>query len=204
MIGYRERILPHLIHFAMRSAALAPYRARLLAHAKGRVLEIGIGSGLNLAFYPPAVDELLGLEPSGRLAGMARDAAAASRFPVTVLRGNAEQIPIDDDVIDAVVTTWTLCSVADVGQGLAEIRRVLKPGGQLLFVEHGVAPQRHICTWQRRLTPLWKRVSGGCHLDRPITGLIEEAGFGIEALNTGYMPGPKLATFIYEGIGRPR
>jgi ubiquinone/menaquinone biosynthesis C-methylase UbiE len=201
---YRDRILPHLIHFAMRKRELADYRARLLSRAKGRVLEIGIGSGLNLPFYTPAVDELLGLEPSARLADMARNAAVASELPVAILRGGAERIPLEGHIIDTVVTTWTLCSIQDVAQGLAEIRRVLKPGGALLFVEHGLAPEAHISKWQRRLTPLWTPVSGGCHLDRPIARLIENAGFEMEALKTGYMNGPKLATFLYEGIARPK
>jgi SAM-dependent methyltransferase len=200
---YRDRVLPHLIHFAMRNRVLAEYRARLLSRAKGRVLEIGIGSGLNLPFYTPAVDELLGLEPSARLADMARN-AARSDLLVAILRGGAERIPLAGHIVDTVVTTWTLCSIQDVAQGLAEIRRVLKPGGALLFVEHGLAPEAHISKWQRRLTPLWTPVSGGCHLDRPIPRLIENAGFEIEALETGYMDGPKLATFLYEGIARPR
>jgi ubiquinone/menaquinone biosynthesis C-methylase UbiE len=187
----------------MRNRVLANYRARLLSRAKGRVLEIGIGSGLNLPFYTPAVDELLGLEPSARLADMARN-AANSDLPVAILRGGAERIPLTGHIVDTVVTTWTLCSIQDVAQGLAEIRRVLKPGGALLFVEHGLAPEARISKWQRRLTPLWTPVSGGCHLDRPIARLIENAGFEIEALETGYMDGPKLATFLYEGIARPR
>ena len=196
---YKDRLLPHLIHFAMRKRELAVYRARLLSRAKGRVLEIGIGSGLNLPFYTPAVDELLGLEPSARLADMAQDAAADSALPVAILRGSAERIPLDSHIIDTAVTTWTLCSVDDVAQGLSEIRRVLRPGGKLLFVEHGLAPEARIRKWQRRLTPLWRPVSGGCHLDRPIACLIENAGLKIEALKTGYMPGPKLATYLYEG-----
>ena len=201
---YSDRILPHLIHFAMRGRNLAAHRARVVSRAKGRVLEIGIGSGLNLPFYATAVDELVGLEPSARLADMARSAAVGSRLPVALLKGRAERIPLGDHLIDTAVTTWTLCSISDVAQALAEIRRVLKPGGQLLFVEHGLAPEEQIRRWQHRLTPLWKPVSGGCHLDRPIARLIRDAGFGIETLNTEYMAGPKLATFIYEGIARPR
>jgi ubiquinone/menaquinone biosynthesis C-methylase UbiE len=204
MSFYKDRVLPHLIHFAMRNHALAVYRARLLSRAKGRVLEIGIGSALNLPFYTPAVNELLGLEPSARLAEMAQNAAVDADLPVVILRGRAEQIALESHSIDTAVTTWTLCSIQDVARGLAEIRRVLKPRGELLFVEHGLAPEAHISKWQRRLTPLWTPVSGGCHLDRAITRLIENAGFEIAALNTGYMRGPKLATFLYEGIARPR
>jgi SAM-dependent methyltransferase len=188
----------------MRKRELAVYRARLLSRAKGRVLEIGIGSALNLPYYTSAASELLGLEPSAELADMARNAAAGSDLPVVILRGDAERIPLDNHIIDTAVTTWTLCSIQDVARGLAEIRRVLKPDGELLFVEHGLAPEAHISKWQRRLTPLWKPVSGGCHLDRPIARLIEDAGYEVAALKTGYMDGPKLVTFLYEGIARPR
>jgi ubiquinone/menaquinone biosynthesis C-methylase UbiE len=204
MSFYKDRVLPHLIHFAMRNRALAVYRARLLSRAKGRVLEIGIGSGLNLPFYAPAVNELFGLEPSTRLADMAQNAAVDVDLPVAILRGRAERIPLEDHSIDTTVTTWTLCSIQDVARGLAEIRRVLKPRGEFLFVEHGLAPEAHISKWQRRLTPLWTPVSGGCRLDRPIARLIENAGFEIASLNTGYMDGPKLATFFYEGIAHPK
>ena len=201
---YRDRVLPHLIHFAMRNRELAAYRARIVPHAEGRVLEIGIGSGLNLPFYADRADEVLGLEPSGRLVEMARGAAASSRLSVTFLEATAEQIPLDESTIDTVVTAWTLCSIPDVSRALGEIRRVLRPGGQLLFVEHGLSPEERVRKWQNRLTPVWKLLSGGCHLNRPITRLIEDAGFRIDTLNTAYMRGPKLATFMYEGIARQR
>ena len=201
---YRDRVLPHLIHFAMRNRELAAYRARIVPHAEGRVLEIGIGSGLNLPFYADRANEVLGLEPSGRLVEMARGAAASSRLSVTLLEATAEQIPLDESTIDTVVTAWTLCSIPDVSRALGEIRRVLRPGGQLLFVEHGLSPEERVRKWQNRLTPVWKPLSGGCHLNRPITRLIEDAGFRIDTLNTAYMRGPKLATFMYEGIARQR
>jgi ubiquinone/menaquinone biosynthesis C-methylase UbiE len=198
------RILPHLIHFAMRGRNLAAHRARVVSRAKGRGLEIGIGSGLNLLFYATAVDELVGLEPSARLADMARSVAVGSRLPVALLKGRAERIPLDDHLIDTAVTTWTLCSISDVALALAEIRRVLKRGGQLLFVEHGVGPRganKQVATSADAVVEAGQRRS---HLDRPIDRLIRDAGFGIETLNTEYMAGPKVATFIYEGIARPR
>lgn len=196
---YAERILPHLIRLTMRGPDFAPYRERALASATGRVLEVGIGSGENLSRYGVAVDEVIGLEPSPRLAAMARDAARAVAIPVTIEQAFAEEIPIDSRSIETVVMTWTLCSIAEPQRALAEIGRVLKPGGQLLFVEHGLAPDRRVRQWQRRLTPLWKRLVGGCHLDRDMPALIAEAGFKIERLSTGYMRGLRPMTFMYEG-----
>ncbi|MDP3895575.1 MAG: class I SAM-dependent methyltransferase [Mesorhizobium sp.] len=199
---YRELILPRLVHGAMRNPELVPYRKRALEQARGRVLEIGIGSGLNLPHYPNAVGEVLGVEPSARLAAMARRAATGVAFPVDVLEESAEAIPLDDDTIDTVVSTWTLCSIPDVGRALSELRRVLKPGGQLLFVEHGLSPDDSVRTWQHRLTPLWRCCAGGCHLNRPIDGLIESSGFRCTALRTGYAKGPRPMTFMYEGSAR--
>ena len=196
---YDDRILPHVINLAMSNRELLPYRERVLSSARGRVLEIGIGSGLNLPFYGTQVEEILGLDPVRRLITMAQGAAERSKTPVTFISGSAEAIPIDDYCIDTVVTTWTLCSIPDAVGALREMRRVLKPGGQLLFVEHGLAPEENIRKWQNRLTPIWKRIGGGCHLNRPIGALIESAGFDIVRLETGYMKGPRPMTFLYEG-----
>lgn len=204
MSFYRDHVLPYLIWLAMRDRRFVPYRKRVISAAEGRVLEIGIGSGMNLPFYPPRVSEILGLEPAPRLATMARRAANRSSAPVILIEGSAEAIPLDRGSVDTVVTTWTLCSIPDAGRALAEMRRVLKPGGRLLFAEHGRAPEENVRKWQDRLTPLWKRVSGGCHLNRPIGALIEGAGFEIAELDTGYMEGPRPMTFIYEGRARPR
>jgi SAM-dependent methyltransferase len=195
---YRDLILPRLVQSAMRNPDLVPYRMRALEQARGRVLEIGIGSGLNLPHYPAAVNEVLGLEPSARLAAMARQTASGVAFPVDVLEESAEAIPLDDGTIDTVVSTWTLCSIPDVGRALSELRRVLKPGGQFLFVEHGLSPDASVRTWQRRLTPLWKCCAGGCHLNR-IEGLVEGAGFQCTELRTGYAKGARPMTFMYEG-----
>ncbi len=196
---YHDILLPQLCHLAMRNRRLVPYRRRVLAGAEGRALEIGMGSGLNLPFYPAAVREILGLEPAPRLVAMARAAAAASAVPVTLIEGAAEAIPLDTGSIDTVVTTWTFCTIPGADAALAEVRRVLKPGGRLLFVEHGLAPDQRVRRWQDRLTPAWRRLSGGCHLNRPIRAMIEGAGFRIDRIETGYMPGPKAMTFMYEG-----
>ncbi len=204
MAFYKHVLLPRICDLAMRNKRFAPYRERVIGAAEGRVLEIGVGSGLNLALYKPAVSEIVALEPDPALLRMAAAKAAVAPRPVNYLEASAEQIPLDDRSVDTVVTTWTLCSIPDGLRALREMRRVLRPGGKLLFVEHGLAPEQRVRNWQNRLTPLWTRVSGGCHLNRPITDMIEQAGFGIEQVDRGYMPGPRILTFISEGSARPR
>jgi ubiquinone/menaquinone biosynthesis C-methylase UbiE len=200
---YEDRILPHLVNLTMRNRRLMPYRERVISAAEGRVLEIGIGSGLNLPLYSPRVREILGLEPAPRLLAMSRHAASRLSLAVTFIEGSAETIPLDDRSIDTVVTTWTLCTIPAVIQALHEMRRVLRPDGQLLFVEHGLAPDDNVRKWQDWLTPAWKRIGGGCHLNRPIGTMVEDAGFGITQLETGYMKGPKPMAFLYEGRAKP-
>lgn len=201
MSFYADIILPRLCHVAMRNRRLLPYRERVVGAATGRVLEIGIGSGLNLPFYPAAVREITALDPAPPLLAMARQRARS--LPITFLEASAEAIPIESGRFDAVVTTWTLCTIPNAPAALAEMRRVLSPGGRLLFVEHGLAPDDRVRRWQDRLTPPWKALTGGCHLNRPIQTLIEANGFRVERLETGYAPGPKVMTFLYEGAARP-
>jgi len=199
MSFYTDRVLPHLLNLAMRHRDLAPYRKRLVAASRGRVLEIGIGSGLNLPFYGAEVSEIVGLGPSTPLLRMAAGRAARSNIPVKMVEGSAEAMPLEEASFDTVLTTWSLCSIPDAGAALTEIRRVLKPSGCLLFVEHGRAPDRSVARWQDRITPVWKPIAGGCHLNRPIDALIGQAGFTIADLHAGYMLGPKPFTFMYEG-----
>lgn len=201
---YQDHVLPLLIHLSMRQRNLAAYRARVVPAAQGRVLEIGIGSGLNLPYYGTAVEQIIGLDPSPKLLAMARKAARQAAIPLELIENSAEAIPLYNRSIDTIVTTWTMCSIPDVQRALGEMRRILKPGGRLLFVEHGRSPDVRVCRWQDRLTPVWCRIGGGCHLNRAISELIEGAGFGIEQLETGYMRGPKPMTFMYEGSARPR
>lgn len=199
MSFYQDRILPCLIHLAMRQRNLIAYRRRVISAAGGRVLEIGIGSGLNLPLYAGNTKQVIGLDPSQRLLQMASRARAKALRPVELLEGSAEAIPLEDRSIDTVVMTWTLCSIPDAVGALAEMRRVLRPSGQLLFVEHGQSPDGGVRRWQDSLTPIWKRIGGGCHLNREIAELVETAGFRIDRLETGYMKGPKPMTFMYEG-----
>ena len=201
---YQNQIVPRLINLSMRQRNLAAYRHRVVPAAEGRVLEIGVGSGLNLPFYTQKAELVMGLDPSPKLLSMARRAARPASIPFDFIEGSAEAIPLEDGSVDTVVTTWTLCSIPDASRSLHEMRRVLKSAGSLLFVEHGRAPEPHVRRWQDRLTPVWKRVGGGCHLNRAIGTLIESAGFQFERIETGYMRGPRPMTFMYEGSARPR
>ena len=198
MSFYQERILPHLIQMSMKQEHFEPYRRRAVSAARGRILEIGVGSGLNLPLYGPGT-RLVGLDPSNKLLSMAREAAADRAQSIELIEGSAESLPLPDHEFDTVVTTWTMCSIPNLPRALGEVRRVLKADGKLVFAEHGRAPESTVVRWQNALTPVWKRIGGGCHLNRPIDQLIVAAGFRIAGLKTGYMKGPKPMTFMYEG-----
>ncbi|MBN9564289.1 MAG: class I SAM-dependent methyltransferase [Alphaproteobacteria bacterium] len=202
MSFYQRSVLPRLIHLAMRQENLLPFRRRVIGAAEGRVLEVGIGSGLNLPLYGPSVSVVFGLEPSPELLRMADDRAARAPASIELLEASAEAVPLDTASIDTVVTTWTLCTIPDAPRALAELRRVLKPTGALLFVEHGRAPEPGVARWQDRLDPLWRRVAGGCHLNRKIDDLISGSGFVIGTLTNARLRGPRTHTFLYEGRAR--
>ena len=199
MALYDRYVLPHLIDLAMRQRQLAGYRDQTIGAARGLVLEIGVSSGLNLPLYGRAVARVCGIDPSPELLDPARSRRANAHVPVSLIRASADQLPFAAAAFDTLVMTWTLCSIPNPSAALAEMRRVLKPGGRLLFVEHGLSPEARIARWQRWFTPCWQRISGGCHLDRNMVDLIREAGFGVDALETGYMKGPKPWTFMYQG-----
>jgi ubiquinone/menaquinone biosynthesis C-methylase UbiE len=201
---YQDQIVPLLINLTMRRRDLAAYRSRVVPAADGRVFEIGIGSGLNLPFYSRNVERLIGLDPSPKLLSMVRRNLRPGAPSVELIEGSAEAIPLENSSVDTVVTTWTLCSIPDAGRALREMHRVLRPTGRLLFIEHGRAPEPNVRSWQDRLTPAWKRIGGGCHLNRAIQTLIEDSGFQFDRFETGYMRGPKPMAFMYEGTARPR
>jgi SAM-dependent methyltransferase len=198
---YAERILPHIIGAACAQKPIALQRAKLVPRAEGRVLEVGLGAGPNLAHYDPRkVERVFALEPSAGMRRKARKAVAAAPVEVELIGLPGEAIPLEDASVDTVVLTYTLCSIADTGAALAQMRRVMKPSARLLFCEHGAAPDPVTARWQKRLNPLWRRIGGGCNLDRPIPTLIERAGFAIADLETMYLPGtPRFAGFIYWG-----
>jgi len=198
---YDEYVLPHLINCACGMAAIEGLRARMVPLAKGKVLEVGMGSGLNLKHYrADQVDLVWGLEPSE---GMRRKAQAnldESEVKVEWLGLPSESIPLADDSADSVVLTYTLCTIEEPMSALAEMRRVLKAGGKLIFSEHGLSPDEPVRRWQNRVNPVWGKLAGGCNLNRDIPQLIEEAGFNITQLDQEYIKGPKIAAYQYFGI----
>ena len=186
----------------MGQAVLGGVRARAAGGASGRVLELGVGSGRNLPFYGAAVEEVVGVDPSPEMLALAERAAASAVPEVTLLRRSAESLPFGAAAFDTVVVTFALCTIPDPHAALAEARRVLKPGGTLRFAEHGRAPDAGVRVQQERLTPLWKRCAGGCHLDRGIDAIVRGAGFEIADPATGYAARPKALAFVYEGAAR--
>jgi ubiquinone/menaquinone biosynthesis C-methylase UbiE len=200
MMGLYERwVVPRLLELAMRNRLLDRYRHQTIETARGLVLEVGVGSGLNLPLYGPPVTRVVAIDPSPELLGLASKRAADVVIPVSLLRASAEHLPVADAVFDTIVMTWTLCSIPNPMAALTEMRRVLRLGGRLIFVEHGLSPETRIARWQHRLTPYWKQISGGCHLDRKTDDLIRAAGFQVDAVETGYMTGLKPWTFMYQG-----
>jgi SAM-dependent methyltransferase len=200
---YSKWILPPLLHLTMSQKELRAYRQRIVPAARGRVLEVGIGSGLNLPFYGRDVTGVIGVDPSPELLRMAETKVRSTAFAVDLVNRSAEELPFEDDSVDTVVMTWTLCSIPNPQAALREVRRVLKPDGELLFIEHGLSPDPGVAAWQHRLTPFWKRIGGGCHLDRDVDGMLQSAGWELSDLTTGYMRrGPRPMTFMYEGRAR--
>ncbi|MCZ7566116.1 MAG: class I SAM-dependent methyltransferase [Burkholderiales bacterium] len=196
---YARWILPPLIDLAMRNREATRFRAELVPQARGQVLEIGIGSGLNLPHYGPAVERLYGLDPSARLLALARKRSRAGEFPVEFLERSAEAIPLADRSVDTVVCTFTLCSVPDPGAALNEMRRVLRADGTLLYAEHGLAPEPAVQRWQRRLNRYWRPLSGGCNMDRKMDALIAAAGFRMSEASAGYVKGPRVLAYVFAG-----
>jgi len=175
-------------------------RSRYVPHAEGDVLEIGIGSGLNLPHYSDRARTVTGLDPAAELTDLARTRAAAAKPDVEVLGISGEEIPADDNRFDTIVCTWTLCSIPNVYQALKEMHRVVKPGGRFYFVEHGLSPDASVQSWQRRIEPVWKLIGGGCHLTRKADQLILDAGFIVPDVESSYQPGPRWAAFMTHGI----
>jgi SAM-dependent methyltransferase len=200
---YARYVLPVLIDLAMRNKAARAERARFVPLARGVTLEIGVGSGLNIPYYGPNVETLFVLDPSAELLRKAARLIRRVRFRVVPLCHRAECIPLPDASVDTVVMTWSLCSIADPLTALAEIRRLLTREGELVFIEHGRAVDPAVVRWQDRLTPMWKRFTGGCHLNRPIETLLAQGGFGASGIEKGYVPGPRFGSYFYRGIARP-
>ncbi|MGB0921675.1 MAG: class I SAM-dependent methyltransferase [Alphaproteobacteria bacterium] len=200
MSFYEEKILPSVINVACGQKPVMQQRQKVVPSAQGRVLEVGIGSGLNLEFYDRSkIDHLWGLEPSEGIRKKAQAKAEELGMAVEFLGLKGEEIPLDDNSVDTVVITYTMCTIPDVMTALGQMRRVLKPGGQMLFSEHGKAPDAAVRKWQDRLNPIWGVIGGGCNLNRDIPGLVEQAGFKMTEMQASYIPGPKFASFHYWG-----
>ncbi|MGU1790518.1 class I SAM-dependent methyltransferase [Pseudomonas aeruginosa] len=200
---YDRYVLPRLIDFACGMGDVMKQRSLLVPRAHGRVLEIGLGTGLNLGFYDAAkVSAIVGVDPAAQMQALARERAAQIGIPVEMVALELGEIRAEAESFDTIVCTFTLCSIAAPLPALGEMRRVLKRGGELLFCEHGRAPDASVLAWQRRLTPWWKPLAGGCHLDRDMLALLREAGFRIDELEQGYLPGPRPMTYVYRGVAR--
>lgn len=201
---YEDRILPHVINLACGNAVIQDLRREMVPLAEGRVLEVGMGPGLNIPFYDSSrVEMVWGLEPSEGMRRKARANLARAPFEVRWLSLPGEEIPLDDDSADTVLLTFTLCTIPDWRSALAQMRRVLKPGGRLIFCEHGAAPDPGVRRWQDRVNPVWKKVCGGCNINRPMDRLLESSGFRFEHIDVGYMPRtPRIAGYHYRGVAR--
>ena len=197
---YERNVLPWLIDFACGMKSVSQQRMKVIPQARGRVLEIGLGTGLNLPFYDTGrVSELVGVEPSLTMHHLAMKRSRAAGIPVELVGIGAERLPLADRVFDTVVSTYTLCTIPDPVLALRELRRVLAPGGRLLFSEHGKAPDESVRKWQARIQPVWGKFSGGCHLGRDIPAILKEAGFDAQ-VESMYIPGPRIASYHYWGM----
>ncbi len=197
---YERFVLPKVVHLTCSSKPIRYQRRKVVPLAKGRILEIGIGSGLNLPYYDPSkVERIWGLEPSMQMRAMAEKRVRETQFKVEFIGLSDDKIPLESDSVDTVLVTYTLCTIPDVVRALEGMRRVLKPGGELIFSEHGLAPDENVRRWQDRMNPIWKRFGGGCNLNRPIPSLIEQGGFKIKNMESMYIPGWKPASFNYWG-----
>ncbi len=201
---YSKKILPKLLNSAMADKSLEEFRLKVLAKARGEVLEIGFGSGLNLPFYPRTVTHLTAVDINPGMEKFARQVMADSPVKTDLLVINGEELPFEAASFDTVLSTWTLCSIERIDKALDEIRRVLRPDGQFIFIEHGLSPDASVQKWQRRLNGFQKKLAGNCHLDRPIGTLIENQGFKISELNEFYLEkGPKFLGYFYQGTALP-
>ena len=204
MSFYDDRVLPHLIDLVCSTKPTRKQREKIVHLAEGDVLEIGFGSGLNLPYYDrTTVRRIFGLEPSEGMRRKAQPNVDASGLDVELIDLPGEEIPLESQSVDTVLVTFTLCSIDDAVAALEGMRRVLKPSGKLLYCEHGASPDDRVRRWQERLNPGWKRVSGGCNMNRDVPGLIESTGFSITTDERMYIPGPKILSYNYWGTAKP-
>jgi len=204
MSFYEERILPHIINKACSASPNQKQRQKIVPLAEGRVLEIGFGSGLNVPFYDAGkVEKIWGLEPSKGMRIKARPLVDASTLDIEFIELPGEEIPLDANSADTVLVTYSLCTIPDAVVALEGMRRVLKPGGKLLYCEHGTAPDENIRRWQDRINPAWRKIAGGCNMNRDIPALLEAGGFKVVSDERMYIPGVKVLSYNYWGSAVP-
>lgn len=203
---YDTHVLPHFINCACGTKPIMKQRAKVVPQASGTVLEIGIGTGLNLPYYnADQVDRVIGVDPSEKSWELAADRVASVGFDVEFVGLSGEQIPLDDNSVDTVMVTYSLCTIPDPVKALQGMARVLRPSGKMIFCEHGMAPDANIHKWQNRLNPLWMKLAGGCHLNRDIPALLGAGGFDVQEVSEMYLPGsPKFASYNYWGTACQR
>lgn len=197
---YGDQILPRFTNQVLNRRDFTKIRSRVAGGLTGQVLEVGFGSGLNVPHYPSEVDRVLAIDPATVGRKLAARRVAASRIPVEYVGLDGASLPVDSESIDHILTTWTMCTIPDIETAVDEMYRVLRPRGQMHFAEHGLSPDPKVAKWQDRLTPLQRRWAGGCHLNRPINRIIEEAGFAVSRMDNFYMKGPKPLGYMYEGL----
>jgi ubiquinone/menaquinone biosynthesis C-methylase UbiE len=197
---YDEQVLPRVIDVMLGAKEMKPLRERVTSQVEGEVLEVGFGSGHNVPFYPPDTTRVRAVDPATVGRKLAARRVAASPVPVEYVGLDGEALPLPDESVDHVLTTWTLCTIPDVERALGEMRRVLRPGGALHFLEHGRSPDAKVAAWQDRLTPLQRRIAGGCHLNRPIDDLVRGSGLEVTTLDRYYLRGPKTLGYMFEGV----
>jgi SAM-dependent methyltransferase len=199
---YRRLVLPRITDKVCGGEQFIGSRIRTLEGLAGHVVEVGFGSGHNLAHYPPGVEGIVAVEPSALARRLAAPRIAAAAIDVEFVDLDGDRLPLPDDSADAVVSTFTLCTIPDLEPVFSEIRRILRPGATFHFAEHGLAPDARVARWQHRLTPIQRRIGGGCHFDRPIADLIASNGFEVTELENYYLEGPKFGGYMYRGVAR--
>ncbi len=202
MSFYEDQILPRAIHLLLGNAAMRPLRTRAMDGMSGEVMELGFGSGANVGLYPEAVTKVLAVEPSMVARSMATDSIAASPIPVELVGLDGQSVPLEDNSVDNVLTTWTLCTIPNLDAALSEVRRILRPGGAMYYLEHGLSDDPRIAKRQNRFNGLQKRVAGGCHLNRRIDSILTDAGFHLEHPARFQIVGPKTMSAMYSGVAR--